>query len=163
MWIIRSHWFHVSELLAKADASSLQTYGAKKSVRCNMAVDMATAGLITCINSLGKIMQALIRFYCLLLFWLVLTYHPSRDHSPYNNMCVCNVKTPRFWTSSVLCIAMGVFLQDNHAMYFSDTLHSFIVGHYSSIFRINPGLGYSLGLPVPKGFPKSAIQASFSI
>ena len=124
---------------------------------------MATAGLITCINSLGKIMQALIRFYCLLLFWLVLTYHPSRDHSPYNNMCVCNVKTPRFWTSSVLCIAMGVFLQDNHAVYFSDTLHSFIVGYYSSILRINPGLGYSLGLLVPKGFPKSAIQASFSI
>ena len=124
---------------------------------------MATAGLITCINSLGKIMQTLIRFYCLLLFWLVLTYHPSRDHSPYNNMCVCNVKTPRFWTSSVLCIAMGVFLQDNHAVYFSDTLHSFIVGYYSSILRINPGLGYSLGLLVPKGFPKSAIQASFSI
>ena len=124
---------------------------------------MSTAGLITCINSLGKIMQTLIRFYCLLLFW-VSTYISPKSRSLTIQQYVClQCKNPSILDIISALHSNGSFLQDNHAMYFSDTLHSFIVGYYSSIFRINPGLGYSLGLLVPKGFPKSDIQTSFSI
>ena len=133
----------------------------KKSVRCNMAaVWMATAGLITCINSLGKIMQTLIRFYCLLLFW-VSTYISPKSRSLTIQQYVClQCKNPSILDIISALHSNGSFFAGQPC---HDTLHSFIVGYYSSIFRINPGLGYSLGLLEPKGFPKSAIQASFSI
>ena len=95
---------------------------------------------------------------------LVSTYISPKSRSLTIQQYVClQCKNPSILDIISALHSNGSFLQDNHAMYFSDTLHSFIVGYYSSILRINPGLGYSLGLLVPKGFPKSAIQASFSI
>ena len=131
----------------------------KKSVRCNMAVD-GDCRINHMHKQPGKNYASLDQVL-LPPPLLVSTYISPKSRSLTIQQYVClQCKNPSILDIISALHSNGSFFAGQPC---HDTLHSFIVGYYSSILRINPGLGYSLGLLVPKGFPKSAIQASFSI